>query len=200
MIIILVMIGIGIIYILHTNYSPKIEPISYLINKSIDNHSVCNYNDPSKSYIKKEPNCVINFACIRGMMGFSDSCGCGCEKIVEETEINCSDFSYEKCPKECSVCPPCEVCSSVACRSKDFCRSIGFNDTWYKETQDNMQIVCTKEQRNIKACPEMYGPVCGWFNQTIKCFKYPCAQVYDNPCFACSNPTVEYYTPGACPK
>jgi hypothetical protein len=39
----------------------------------------CNYNDPNKSYIKKEANCIINFLCIQDRVAFSDACGCGCE-------------------------------------------------------------------------------------------------------------------------
>ncbi len=38
----------------------------------------CDYSDPNK-YIKKEPNCVVNFMCIRGTEAFSDACGCGCK-------------------------------------------------------------------------------------------------------------------------
>jgi hypothetical protein len=41
--------------------------------------SKCNYNDPAKSYIKKEPNCVINFLCIKDKVAFRDACGCGCQ-------------------------------------------------------------------------------------------------------------------------
>jgi hypothetical protein len=39
----------------------------------------CNYNDPSKSYLKKTTPCVINFLCIQGRVAFSDGCGCGCK-------------------------------------------------------------------------------------------------------------------------
>jgi hypothetical protein len=47
----------------------------------------------------------------------------------------CDYFSYSSCPSWCVVCPPCEVCSSVACRSQDFCESLGFNRTWYEGIQ-----------------------------------------------------------------
>jgi hypothetical protein len=46
----------------------------------------CDYNSSIKTYIKQEPNCVINFLCIQGTTGFSDECGCGCEKINTEPE------------------------------------------------------------------------------------------------------------------
>jgi hypothetical protein len=110
--------------------------------------SACDYNSTIKSYIKKDPNCVINFLCIQGTKAFSDECGCGCEKINSEPE----------------------------------------------------KIYCTPEQKKAEVCPEYYSATCGWFNQSIKCLKYPCAQTFSNPCFACAQANVEYYTEGVCPK
>jgi len=45
----------------------------------------------------------------------------------------CDSFDYFNCPSQCVVCPPCEVCSMVACRSEEFCANLGFNRTWYEE-------------------------------------------------------------------
>ena len=59
---------------------------------------------------------------------------------------------------------------------------------------------CTEDSRGIQACNLMYAPVCGWFNQDIKCLKYPCAQEYSNGCFACTDKNVEYWTYGECPE
>jgi hypothetical protein len=39
----------------------------------------CNYNDPARTYLKQGKGCVINFACMRDKVAFSDSCGCGCK-------------------------------------------------------------------------------------------------------------------------
>lgn len=58
---------------------------------------------------------------------------------------------------------------------------------------------CTAEQRNAQVCPEIYGPVCGWFGSDIMCIKYPCAAEYENGCKACADNMVDYYTEGACP-
>ncbi len=58
---------------------------------------------------------------------------------------------------------------------------------------------CISESRKADVCLEIYEPVCGWFNSTINCIKYPCAQTYSNECFACINPSVEYWTDGKCP-
>lgn len=56
-------------------------------NNSTNHPQACDYNSPTKNYLKKEQFCVINFLCIRDTKAFSDSCGCGCEKI-STTEIN----------------------------------------------------------------------------------------------------------------
>lgn len=67
---------------------------------------------------------------------------------------------------------------------------------------DNLrkQTYCTPEQKNAQVCPEYYSATCGWFDQSIKCFKYPCADTFANPCFACADSKVEFYTSGECPK
>lgn len=183
-IIILLIILIGIVAIL----------MLFIIPKKNDS---CDYNDPTKSYIKKDPNCFINFACIKGTEAFKDSCGCGCKKIVVEPTINCSQFTSTNCPKNCSVCPNCAECSAVTCHTKDFCNNLGFNETWQNQTQPNY---CTTESRNAQVCNDIYQPVCGWFSQNIKCIKYPCANTYSNSCNACQNKDVEYYIDGECPK
>ena len=73
------------------------------------------------------------------------------------------------------------------------------------ENQDNSRdsenkIFCIDKSRNADVCMELYMPVCGWFNQEIKCVKAPCAQTFSNSCFACLNSNVEYYTLGECQK
>ncbi len=59
---------------------------------------------------------------------------------------------------------------------------------------------CSPASKKAKFCIELYKPVCGWFNEDIKCVKYPCAQTYSNECFACRDKKVEYWTEGECPK
>ena len=61
-------------------------------------------------------------------------------------------------------------------------------------------IYCTDKQRTVDVCTADYVPVCGFFNQEIKCIKYPCAQTYSNGCGACTDAKVEYYVSGECPK
>ena len=56
------------------------------------------------------------------------------------------------------------------------------------------------EEKGGDFCIQEYKPVCGWFNENIKCIKYPCAETFSNSCFACLNEDVEYWTDGECPK
>jgi hypothetical protein len=73
---------------------------------------------------------------------------------------------------------------------------------WNSEnnTDDSNKTYCTQEQKKARACTMEYAPVCGWFNESIKCIKYPCAQTYSNKCMACAGENVAYWTNGECPK
>lgn len=59
---------------------------------------------------------------------------------------------------------------------------------------------CTEEDRAVEQCTQDYLPVCGWFNANTACLVYPCAITTGNNCAACQDKTVEYVTPGECPK
>lgn len=62
------------------------------------------------------------------------------------------------------------------------------------------ETYCTPESRNAEVCTTDYFPVCGWFNPAeVQCVTYPCAITASNPCQACINEEVLYWTPGACP-
>jgi len=47
-------------------------------------------------------------------------------------QMNCTSFGVDKCPEQCVICPPCEVCSSISCQTEEFCNGIGFNRSWWK--------------------------------------------------------------------
>lgn len=51
----------------------------------------------------------------------------------DEKKQECESYSAEECPESCTVCPPCAACSSISCRSDDFCKSIGFDKSWYEK-------------------------------------------------------------------
>ncbi|MDP2926138.1 MAG: hypothetical protein Q8N99_07210 [Nanoarchaeota archaeon] len=75
-------------------------------------------------------------------------------------------------------------------------------DNWTirDNNQDKNKVYCRAEQRNYDICAMDYNPVCGWYNNEIRCIKYPCAKTYSNACSACIDKNVEYYTPDECPK
>ncbi|MFA6088677.1 MAG: DUF333 domain-containing protein [Candidatus Woesearchaeota archaeon] len=114
--------------------------------------------------------------------GVTDNCGCigapKCEPVACTMDAKvCSDGSYVG-----RIAPDCEFAPCpINVTTKD-------------------KIYCKSEQRNAQVCTLEYRPVCGWFNNNIKCIKYPCAITADNPCNACSNENVEYWTDGECPN
>lgn len=69
-----------------------------------------------------------------------------------------------------------------------------------KENTEGNKTYCTAEQKNAQICSQYYSATCGWFDQSIKCLVYPCAQTFSNICSACADPKVEFYTTGECPK
>ncbi len=193
----------------------------------------CNYDDPSRNYVKQDPNCVINFLCESGTAGFSDACGCGCESTGAE---NLEDLpSYRaaeslalrsvKDTSQYKLYNPAEITlskveSNVEC---DDCWTFTYTFNVTKTsgatgivdvtvtvehsavrnttvTEEGLEEhTCTEEQKAAEVCFEIYMPVCGWFNQSIQCIRYPCAGTYTNSCFACMDPKVDRWTEGQCP-
>jgi hypothetical protein len=48
---------------------------------------------------------------------------------------DCNNYSYYECPKGCVICPPCAFCSSLSCQTEEYCKSLGFNASWYGEVK-----------------------------------------------------------------
>lgn len=91
----------------------------------------------------------------------------------------------------------CQGCFNVKIQRNDNRESSEVELTsWSPSIQ---KIYCTEAQKSAEVCDEIYSPVCGWFNKSINCFKYSCAQNFGNSCFACASPSVEYYTLEDCP-
>ncbi len=59
---------------------------------------------------------------------------------------------------------------------------------------------CTDGERDVEVCNQEYDPVCGWFYDDVECDERPCAVNAPNPCEACINEDVEFWTEGECPE
>lgn len=60
-------------------------------------------------------------------------------------------------------------------------------------------VKCLPEQRNARACIEIYQPVCA--SVSVMCFSAPCnpsLETFSNSCFACANEYVIEYVVGEC--
>jgi len=66
--------------------------------------------------------------------------------------------------------------------------------------QTEQKIFCRDSQRGSDFCTMELHPVCGWFDESVQCVKYPCAGEFNNPCEACKATKVKFYTEGECPK
>jgi hypothetical protein len=88
-------------------------------------HTRCSYNDPSKTYVSRDPQeCqVIRFVCAADQTYFSDGCGCGCQ----DTGSTCAYVAlciqgYVWDDASCSCVPaPGPACGSVNCASGEVC-------------------------------------------------------------------------------
>lgn len=135
-------------------------------------------------------------------------CGNGeCEEIVcQAVGCPCAE-SVESCPPDCAPNDTNEDKKYIT-SDPDKCALIRFQCTegrepFFDEGGCGCQVVdstmkpvkCTQRS---DICTKEYRPVCGWFNESIRCIKAPCAQTYGNSCEACSNPMVESWTLGSC--
>lgn len=94
----------------------------------------------------------------------------------------------------------CEGCYNIKLQRNDNQEQIERElNNWQIKTSEERNY-CTPEQKKAAVCTMEYHAVCGWFDQNIQCFKYPCAAIYSNPCMACSDDKVAYWTEGECPK
>lgn len=59
-------------------------------------------------------------------------------------------------------------------------------------------LVSCEGKRNNQNCSKTTGEVCGWFNENIKCFAYPCAITKNDECDACSDNSISGYTLSNC--
>lgn len=147
----------------------------------------CPKTNITKKFVSNSPDeCqTMLFQCISGASPFFDDTGCGCygpKYYIGNSSDECSRIRY--------------FCAN---------QTVPFSDEYgcgceFDWGDGKLKAYdCLPEQRNV-ACTKEYIPVCGWFNQSIQCIKYPCAATYGNKCDACSDGKVAYYTEGVCPE
>jgi uncharacterized protein len=145
--------------------------------------------------------------------GYPDVKECGeCPQLMPPGPNFCPDgkiVAGEKNECGCTGAPKCEpiACTAEAklCPDGSAVGRVGPDCEFAecptnKTTTELQKNYCTPESKNADVCPTLYQPVCGWFNESIKCIKYPCAITESNSCAACINENVEYWTDGECPK
>lgn len=51
------------------------------------------------------------------------------------SDEECQTAEVDFCYATCRICPPCPECSSLSCRSAEFCESMGFTEEWAESIQ-----------------------------------------------------------------
>ena len=77
--------------------------------------------------------------------------------------------------------------------------ALAFLSTGCIEIDDEVHF-CSEAEREVEVCTQEYNPVCGWYHSEVECETTPCATTEPNPCYACKNPDVEFWTWGECPE
>jgi hypothetical protein len=144
----------------------------------------------------------------------------GCTEAGTEKPVACTEDA-KICPDGSAVGRVAPDCEFAACpdtttgasstfkeykgTSAEQCAAIRFTcgegDTADEYFSDDNGCGCVRTHNNaaVTLCSADYNPVCGWFDDSIKCFAYPCAETESNLCMASVNPKVAYTTPGECP-
>lgn len=85
-------------------------------------------------------------------------------------------------------------------QNKTMCMAMRFTCDGAEFFSDESGCGCIHEHTPAdSACTMDYTPVCGWFNESIQCFAYPCAQTFGNLCGAATDSKVAHTTFGECP-
>ena len=68
------------------------------------------------------------------------------------------------------------------------------------ESLSNEKVYCNSDEKHIRECSDNFSMTCGWFYPNVDCLIPPCKENFPDSCHACDNPSVEYWTEGACPN
>ena len=106
------------------------------------------------------------------------------DKLISDNLLICAEINF--------TCEPHEEkfyeFEGCGCRT----RSV----TGGKETRN----YCSDADRGIE-CQTDLNIVCGWYDLSMfYCSEQPCGKNFDNPCLACQNTTIAFWTEKRCPK
>lgn len=154
--------------------------------------------------IKKEyenvKECKSDLQCVIGTIGLP----CTMEQCFsvynKHSDLKILKGLSKEYNKDCqTICPM--ALKSMMCLDTSFSEAKCVdNKCEIKPKEINYCESSDENSQEVNACIDLYQPVCGWFNPTINCFRYPCAQTFSNSCYACANSNVLYWIEGECPK
>lgn len=131
-----------------------------------------------------------------------------------------TDAQLSQCQTDADCIPLPSQCHPTRCVNKayedsfekpEFCTEIFLEDAAY--TSDDCACensVCINKNEIIipdgatkcsfrgEVCDMKNQTVCGWFKPTVQCIRAPCAVTVSNPCEACNNHDIAYWTNGPC--
>jgi hypothetical protein len=177
----------------------KLCPDGSAVGRDSDNNcefEACPQEKYDVRYMINDPTeCSIALIqCLEGTEAFVDEKGCGCRSVPKKYV----SMDLDECSRIRYMCE-----EGLTPFTDDFGCGCGFD--WglmpepVPEDIEGKKVTHACKERS-EACTMEYTPVCGWFGKNIQCIKYPCAADYGNPCTACADEKVEYWTEGECPS
>lgn len=160
-----------------------------------------------RKYISEDPEeCTrLMFMCAEGEP-FYDETGCGCTTEDLEPEEPRQDCTTDE--KQAVLCaeiyqPVCGwfaenircikwPCASTYSNRCFACQDENVGSVTEGEcpAEEPIQVRCVDKDRDIKNCPDLYEPVCGFGEDVLR--------TYDNRCLACKDFRIASYMPGSC--
>lgn len=164
---------------------------------------------------------VVLFVCVVGLVLLS---ACTSIETTPDTPIIPSDAQLSSCSSDADCIPIPSQCHPERCINSDYadsfeipdaCTEIFLAEAAYSAKDCGCEnSVCVNKNKDVvesdlppgankchtrsEICTMEYRPVCGWFTQGVNCVKAPCAITASNPCIACANEDVLYWTEGEC--